>query len=305
MKRATIHTPGSSIETKNPSVSRSLLVRLTAPVALGLYLLSASAPAGAQVETADEKQAQIHFEAARSHYNAARYEQAAAEFELAYKYSPKPALIFNAYLAYRDAENLQEAIRTLRAFLQAAPDAPNRPNLEVQLGKLEQQLQAQRQPRVAEPEEATQEAPGAETDAAEPGAPSEPETLFADEPVEAEEYAGPAANVLPYAVGGAGLALLVGATVTGVLALDAESELESSCDEQKRCLGDLSDTEDRGRTLATVTDVLLVTGILAVGTGVALYFLLPGETESVPNDAPVASLGCTSDGCGASIQGRF
>jgi tetratricopeptide (TPR) repeat protein len=308
MKKATVHSP--VIPTDAQTGAKSRLLGSWLATALGLFILCPAAPAFGQAEGEDESRARIHFEAARSHYDNARFEQAASEFELAYKYSPRPEMLFNAYLAYRDAGKVEEAVRTLRAYLEAEPDVPNRPVLEVQLGKLEQQLQEQRRQAeraAAEPEPEPAVAPSEPKPDRLPAEPrAKPEAPPEDESTDIDTgERAPTANILPYAVGGAGLALLVGGTITGVLALDAEAELESSCDEQKRCEGDLSETEDRGRTLATVTDVLLVTGTLAVGTGIALYFLLPRETESPGSDAPVASVACTAAGCSASLRGSF
>src|SRR5690606_29361700 len=70
------------------------------------------------------------FRLGRQYYAQGRFAEAAAEFERAYGLSGRGELLFNAYLAYRDARDDESAARTLRGYLAEVPDAPDRPHLE-------------------------------------------------------------------------------------------------------------------------------------------------------------------------------
>jgi hypothetical protein len=90
-----------------------------------------------------------------------------------------------------------------------------------------------------------------------------------------------------WVTGGATVVVLAGALVTGVLALDANSEFDEQVARRHRM--DISSTDrilaynaardaaDRAQTLAVATDVLLGLGI--VGAGVTVYLLLAGEDD--------------------------
>lgn len=84
-----------------------------------------------------------------------------------------------------------------------------------------------------------------------------------------------ATSVAPWIAIGIGGALLAAATVTGVLALEGDSDLKTQCPTEKDCDPALRDERDRVIRLGHVTDALLISGgVVAVG-GVAWRLLLP------------------------------
>ena len=114
---------------------------------------------------------------------------------------------------------------------------------------------------------------------------------------------GGSSNVAPIIFLSAGAALLAGSLVTGLLAKNAESDLEDMCPMDMCEPGsDFEDTKDRGQTLATVTDILLISGVISAGVGVTL-FLVGGASEDERD--PSVSAGCTGDGCMGSVRLRF
>lgn len=56
-----------------------------------------------QRQLADE-QARAHFRVGQSMYDAGRFAEAAHEFEEAFRLSQRSELLFNAYVAFRDAD---------------------------------------------------------------------------------------------------------------------------------------------------------------------------------------------------------
>ena len=70
-----------------------------------------------------------------------------------------------------------------------------------------------------------------------------------------------------------------------------------------RCPDDpeLRDAQSRGAMLATVTDVLWITGAVAIAAGVTLVFVLQDDSGSEAS----AGMACTPDGCFGSVRGTF
>jgi hypothetical protein len=101
-----------------------------------------------------------------------------------------------------------------------------------------------------------------------------------------------------------GGALMLGGVITGILTLGIESDLESQCDAMGRCPESARSDRDSGETLALVTDVLLIGGVVVVGVGVALFLLDDGDA-GVETESPQAAAACGPDGCAASLRVRF
>ncbi len=75
--------------------------------------------------------------------------------------------------------------------------------------------------------------------------------------------------------GGVGAASLVVGAVTGLLALDAASTVETKCGPQLLCDREGLDAAESGSTLSTVSTITFVAGAALVVGGGALYFLSP------------------------------
>jgi hypothetical protein len=276
-------------------------------------ILACAWPALAQ--QANDEEARVHFRLGQAYYDSGRFEDAAREFQQAYDLSQRPQLLYNVFLAWRDAAQLGPAIQALEAYLRDVPDVRERDALTARLAsmqRLHQQQEAARAASQARPG-GTQTQPPPETTpevtpGPEPEVTPEPEPEVTPEPdpepptVARDEGGG---SIVPYAVIGAGGALVLAGVLTGVLALSAESDLESMCP-MDVCPGtDWMDTRDSGQTLATLTDILLITGVITAGAGVALLFLLDdsGSVERHPSTSAAAA--CTADGCGVAVQTNF
>jgi tetratricopeptide (TPR) repeat protein len=104
----------------------------------------------------------------------------------------------------------------------------------------------------------------------------------------------------PWVVGGTGAALLGASLITGLMASSKASRLEEECN-AKRCDESLQNVKDSAATLALATDVLWISGALAVGAGVTLFFLDHAGAEA----ATAVQTGCFDAGCGILASGRF
>jgi tetratricopeptide (TPR) repeat protein len=262
-------------------------------LALVMALACACWTDGARAEGEDA--ARAHFLLGRSHFDAGEFTKAAAEFEEAYRISQRPALLYNLYVAYRDAGDTANAARTLREYLAKEQNIENRPQLEARLVALE------RTP--ATPTTAATPAEAAPTEATptEPVAPSE--TQLAANTRAAEDTEPPAPKrsiVLPLVLIGTGGAMVIGSVVTGLMASSAQSELEEMCPTRMNCPAGLEDTQSKGQTMALLTDILLFGGVAVAGAGAALW-VFGGSSE----DEPQASAACAPGGCAASVRLRF
>jgi hypothetical protein len=103
----------------------------------------------------------------------------------------------------------------------------------------------------------------------------------------------------PAIVAGTGAALLIASAVTGSLALSAQGDLEDACPEKDACAASNQSTADKADSLALATDVLWVTGAVAVAGGVTWWLL--GRRH---DDTQVGAV-ITHDRAALSVQQRF
>ncbi len=110
-----------------------------------------------------------------------------------------------------------------------------------------------------------------------PVAPAPPEDRTAPRTFGTAEPAKPAAstsNVLPYVVGGAGVASLGASAIFFVLRQNAIHTLDSQCvlPPGNSCPPEAEATYERGKTYNLLADVTLGVGIIGVGVGTVLWF---------------------------------
>ncbi len=227
-----------------------------------------------------DEEARQHFKIGKSLYDAGRFVEAAAEFDQAYKKSGRPQLLYNLYVANRDASHWAQAVEALRGYLEKVPDAPDRINLRARLKSMEDAAgRDAEQQRQADAEAERQR----QADAA-------PKTRT--EKVR---------SLVPVILMGVGGALAVGGGVTALLTKSKTDDLEKTC-AGNACPENQSGTIDSAQTLAITTDVLLGAGLVTAGVGVILFFTGALDTE---REVPVASLSCGPTACGATLTGRF
>jgi tetratricopeptide (TPR) repeat protein len=246
----------------------------------------------AHAQNQAEMEARRLFRLGQAHYENGQFEEAARTFEEAYRLSPLPRLMFNAYLAYRDMQDLPNSSRTLRLFLENETD-------------LEPSERDQLTARLAAIDAAIARTGGNPTNTTQVVATTENNTTTITAETETTTDSGGGFNPSPvgFIIGGVGIALEIVAIITGVMANSELSTLEGRCPNDL-CPDDqaLRDAQSRGQTLAIVTDIMWPTGLVAIGVGVALIFALQ---EGGNDSNTTAGFSCTPEGCYGAVRSTF
>jgi tetratricopeptide (TPR) repeat protein len=245
----------------------------------------------AAASSSSEADAREAFARGRAAYDAGDFEAAAQAFERAYQLSGKAGLLYNLYLAFRDANRQAQAAEALRSYLARDPDAPNRPQLEARLKALEAGL-AERAAQV-------QAASAAEPEPT-PAAPQ------AAAPTESPAVLAPATSTSPpywrgpVIVMASGAALALASIAPGMIAVSKANELDDKCTSSP-CDPALGSVEDTRRRAALSSDVLLFSGLATTAAGAVWFFVRRGR-EHRP---PAVSAACLPGGCSAFYTTRF
>jgi len=250
----------------------------------------------------DDEAARRHFRLGQAYYQNGQFPQAATEFEQAYQLSGRPQLLYNIYLAHRDALHTRQSYEALRQYLDEVADPPDEDHLRARLHHLEEAL-------AANPESDPEVEPDTQTSDPTP-TPVTPPTPDLSAPAESESR-----SPVPFVVIGAGGGMLVGGLVAALMSRGARNDLEALCDADGACPPDSNweSLRDKGQRTARAADVLIGVGAAAAVTGVVLHFVMrPSDDDderASEGDAESASLqggfGCDATGCMATLGGQF
>ncbi|MFT3923180.1 MAG: tetratricopeptide repeat protein [Myxococcales bacterium] len=270
---------------------------------LGVPSLLAAQDAAKPNTAATDEEARVHFRLGTAYYDSGRFAQAAQEFQQAYDLSKRPQLLYNLFLAYRDAGDIRNAASALRQYLADNPQVEERSKLEARLAALEKIIEGQPAPQ-AQPQTAPTAATG--QPATGPVATAEP---TASTPAEPAPEAPPEDKLkwLPWTLMGAGGALVVAGVITGAMAKGDESDLEKTCPNDVCPVDQMTKADDlksSGAMKATLSDALWISGAVSAGVGVAFLFWKPWLKRKETPTNPV-NVACSSTGCAASYTGRF
>jgi hypothetical protein len=128
----------------------------------------------------------------------------------------------------------------------------------------------------------------------------------ADEgPQKGPEEKGP--NLLPFIIGGVGVASLAASGVFFILRQGAISELEDACgSEGSDCDSRHESIAERGQLYSVLAPITLGVGIAGVGAGTVLFLMGNGGSDSGKDTAGLdVSVGTRGTLAGATLSGRF
>lgn len=293
-------TSGASLIAARLALVAAMLAPTVLPTAAsaqddGSEATESMADSTATEEEMADAQARAHFRVGRTLYDAGRFAEAAVEFEAAYGLSGRPDLLYNIYLAHRDAQQSEAALTALRNYLAAVPDAPDREHLQARLTALESTVAEQR----AAEEERERER-------------EEAEAQLAAARAEAEANRARSRPLWPWALVGGGAALAAGGIAMGVVATSDADALRRACDTFNGapvCNPSVNVVSRRSdiQVLAGVGDALWITGAIVGVTGLVLFFVLPDEVPPLESDpaTPSVSASCGPTGCYGSLEMSF
>ncbi|HEX3696817.1 MAG TPA: tetratricopeptide repeat protein [Polyangia bacterium] len=105
---------------------------------MGVWVFFAGASAQAmQLSPQQKADMKLHYDKATRAYDVGKYQEAIEEYQKAYEIGGDAAMIYNIAQAYRLSDQLSEAIRFYRRYLQRSPSAPNREIVERRIAELE------------------------------------------------------------------------------------------------------------------------------------------------------------------------
>jgi tetratricopeptide (TPR) repeat protein len=247
----------------------------------------------------DDEAARGHFQVAQALFQTGRYVEAGGEFEQAYELSHRTEMLFNAFVAFRDAAELERAAEVLTRYLDLEPESPGTLQLRARLIRM--------QARVAEQNEVEAERQRALVGQAE----AEHERQVAEARAEAERQRADEASTASTAtrqawvVAASGGGLILASGVMALIAKSRVDDLEASCPNNRCGAGvDLSHDRDRARRVVIATDALWMTGAVVAGLGFVLL-LTADSGDDEPENANGVGAFCDGHGCAASYRRSF
>jgi tetratricopeptide (TPR) repeat protein len=147
----------------------------------------AAPPAAAATADPTMDSARHHFEAGRAAYQANDFQTAIREFKAAEALKPSAILSYNIGLANEKLGRRRVAVRYFRRYLESAPQAPNRAEVEGKISTLEHDIAGQPQSGAAAPEPSSDDPPPPPVPPAmDPNAPPQGEFVPAPDPYAAQ-----------------------------------------------------------------------------------------------------------------------
>lgn len=208
--------------------------------------------------------AQRFYELGVEHFRKGDHERAVVEFTKAYRIDPNPTLVFNMARAFEEMEQYGPAREFYQRYLELAPRAPDRRQVEDSisaLGHLAEKQAAAANQKTTSPE-------------ATPASASPDGLTASAAPPEAEE-----SRTLMWVTLGTGIAALGGFAVLGALANGEQSTLDDLRKDPDRSKAAWDNTRERGAQFALGADILLVVGLAA--STAAVLMATVGRTGDV------------------------
>lgn len=276
----------------------SLLRSLILACALLSPLLPPTAAIAASAE--DVRTSKRHYKKGMTAYNLRHFDAAIVEFERAYALNPEPVLLYNIAQSHRQMGRPEQALFFYRRYLEGAPAAANRADVERRVRELEEQVKRESKvaPPAAEPVRlAPPPASAAPAPTVMPAVTREPEATTrtaAPAAAEADAGAGRSLRIAGLSVGAFGLTAVAAGVAFGLKAQSQGDDVSSAARFDP-------DADSAGRRAQTLQWVFYGAGAAALVTGAVLYYVGHDARDGRVAVAPTAS----TDGFGAVLTGAF
>jgi tetratricopeptide (TPR) repeat protein len=297
-----------SVETE----ARAHVRRLAPRVVLLAVLALAPAAQAAELTPAQKQEMKQLYERATRAYDVGKYNEAIEEYQKAYEIGGDPPMLYNIAQAYRLNDQPNEALRFYRRYLQRAPNARNREDVERKIADLEKAVEERRKaaaaatpppvtappivpaPTTTAPPPAPLAGPPAPVAPAPPSTTETPATPPA--PIPVEGGSGHGLRVVGWSLVGVGVLSGAGAVVTGLLARGKGNDLTNMSAAGKTFDPTI---EHSGKLYNNLTWGLGIAGGALAATGAILVIVgsmsdggssseTPPAADSTPPPAPTA-----------------
>jgi tetratricopeptide (TPR) repeat protein len=204
-------------------------LRPFATLLLGLVALLASGrSAYAQLTPQQKQEIHQHYDRATRAYDLGKYPEAVDEYQKVYEIDGDPVMLYNIAQAYRLNDQPQEAIHFYRRYLQRAPEARNREDVERKIAAQEKLIDEKRKAAAAvqPPPSTTPQTTKPKVEPAEPPPPPPPAPVVTI-PTPPPQPEGPSTTrrIVGWSMIGVGVAADVVAIIEGVRAKNRSDQL--------------------------------------------------------------------------------
>jgi len=206
-------------------------LRPLATLLLGLVAALASGrSAYAQLTPQQKQEIHQHYDRATRAYDLGKYPEAVDEYQKVYEIDGDPVMLYNIAQAYRLNDQPQEAIHFYRRYLQRAPEARNREDVERKIAAQEKLIDDKRKAAAAvqpPPVTTPPPPPKPKVEAVETPPPPPPPPPVVPIPPPPPQPEGPSTTrrILGWSMIGAGVAVDIVAIIEGVRAKNKSDQL--------------------------------------------------------------------------------
>jgi hypothetical protein len=272
----------------------------------GLFLLRAGAARAADLTPQQKAEMRMIYDKATRAYDVGKYAEAIEDYQKAYEIGGDPPMLYNIAQAYRLNNQPTEAVRFYKRYLQRAPTARNREDVERKIAEQEKIIEEQKKLQPPPPPPATTTPPTTTTPPAPPptvGPPSPQPNLTAPPPPTETPGTTPAPAAPPEEISHTraivGWSLIGAGVVGGVLAGVFGSQAKDKSDtltKQSKMNGAVEfdptvETDGKNANLEMIICAAAGGALAAAGVIVLLTGGSSGEAAAEP--APVSTARAT------------
>jgi tetratricopeptide (TPR) repeat protein len=243
------------------------VVSVTLAVILAVTLLGVTARDARAMQLSPPQRTEMkqHYDKATRAYDIQKYMEAVEEYQKAYEIGGDPAMLYNVAQSYRLNDQLPDAIRFYRRYLQRSPNARNRDDVERKIAELEKTVEERRKIAAAVPVAQVPVAPVGVIATPSPVPPPQAEGSSSGRMV---------AGIIVASIGAAGL---ITCAITGKLASDKSDEVT---EEASKGLMFNPSAESDGKKLEKIQIISGIAGGTALLVGAVLIL------TALPSSSP-------------------
>jgi Tetratricopeptide repeat len=267
-----------------------------ATLLLGIVAVLASGrSAYAQLTPQQKQEIHQHYDRATRAYDLGKYQEAVDEYQKVYEIDGDPVMLYNIAQAYRLNEQPQDAIHFYRRYLQRAPEARNREDVERKIAGQEKVIDEKRKAAAAVqpppvPTPPPSPKPRMEPVATPPAPPPPPPVVTIPTPQPQPEGSSTTRKVVGWSMIGVGVAADVVAIIEGVRAKNRSDQLTQDASDPYNPQVFNPSLQSEGKSANVVAIVCGIAGT-AVAVAGAVVLITGHSASPAPADAPPADAG--------------